>query len=142
MVPSKNAIDLIKKFEGCKLEAYEDLGGVWTIGWGTTGPGIVEGLKISQNTADAMLVGHVREIGLSLTDLVGRDLNQNHFDSLTCFAYNLGMPALRKSTLLKKVKAKDLKGAAEEFLKWDHVGGRQVAGLTRRREAEQKLFLS
>lgn len=142
MVPSKNAIDLIKKFEGCRLEAYEDVVGVWTIGWGTTGPGIVEGLKIGQGTADAMLIGHVREIGLSLTDLVVRTLNQNQFDALICFAYNVGMNALRKSTMLKLIQAKNYKEAADQFDRWNHAGGKVVAGLTARRHAEKALFLS
>lgn len=140
MIPSKNAVDFIKKWEKCKLEAYEDGRGIWTIGWGTTGPGIVEGLRISQNTADAMFIGHVREIGLSLTDLVGNILNQNQFDALTSFCYNVGLGAFRTSTLLRLIRAKDFPNAVLEFPKWDHPTS--LPGLLARRKAEMALFLS
>jgi len=141
MIPSDNAVQLIKQFEGCKLEAYQDVRGIWTIGFGTTGPGIVEGLTISQNTADAMLKGHVKEVGLSLTDFIGQGIPQDCFDACTCLAYNIGTGNFKTSTLLKLIKAQDLKGAAQEFLKWDHAGGKEIEGLKRRREAEMALFL-
>lgn len=140
MIPSKNCISLIKQWEGCRLESYADVGGVITVGWGTTGPGLQEGLIISQNTADAMLTGHIREIGLSLTDLVGNSLSQNQFDACTCFVYNIGFPAFKSSTILKLLKSKDFKNAALEFLKWDHVHGVVVPGLLARRQAEKDLF--
>lgn len=141
MIPSKNCISLIKQWEGCRLESYADVRGVWTIGWGTTGPGIQEGLTISQNTADAILTGHVRELGLSLTDLLGNSLSQNQFDACTCFVYNVGLPAFRTSTMLRLLKAKDFPNAALEFLKWDHVHGKVIPGLLARRQSEQALFL-
>lgn len=140
MIPSKNATDLIRKYEGCVLESYEDSGGVWTIGWGTTGPGIQEGLRISQATADAMLIGHVREIGLSLTDLVANILNQNQFDACICLTYNIGMHAFRTSTLLKLLRTRDFPSASLEFPKWDKVDGRVLEGLSHRRLAELALF--
>lgn len=140
MIPSKNVIDLIKRWEGCVLEAYEDVGGIWTIGWGTTGPGIQEGLTITQTTADSMLLGHIRELGLSLTDLVGNSLSQNQFDACICLIYNIGMGAFRKSTLLKLLKAKDFKEASLQFSLWNHVQGKVVTGLTNRRAAERALF--
>lgn len=144
MIPSKTAVDFIKKWEQCRLEAYEDVGGIWTIGWGTTGPGIQEGLKVGQNTADAMLLGHVKEVGLTLTDILGNQsgLNQNQFDALTSFCYNTGTSAFRKSTMLKLLKVKDFLGASEQFMLWNHVGGKVVNGLTARRQGEKALFLS
>jgi lysozyme len=144
MIPSKNAFDLIRRFEGCKLESYQDQRGVWTIGWGTTGAGITEGLTISQGMADAMFIGHVKEIGLSITDILGNQtsrLNQNQFDALTSFTYNVGSSAFAKSTLCQYVKQSKYNDAAQEFLKWDHVNGVVIAGLLERRQAEQQLFL-
>lgn len=143
MIPSQKAIDLIKQFEGCRLRAYQDSGGIWTIGWGTTGPGIQEGLGISQATADSMLMGHVREIGLALTDILGNFLlNQNQLDALTSFCYNVGLTAFRLSTMCKLIKAQDMTGASAEFTRWDHVDGVVSEGLLRRRMSEQALFLS
>lgn len=146
MVPSRNVIDLIKRFEGCKLEAYQDQADIWTVGYGTTGPGIVEGLTISQSTAEGMLLGHVKEVGLSLTDLIKVSLGQNMFDACVSLAYNIGMGNFRKSTLLQLINANDRQQAADEFLKWDHARIRGVEtidqGLLSRRAAERALFLS
>lgn len=140
MVPSKNALDLITKFEGCKLEAYQDVRGIWTVGFGTTGPGIVEGLVISQNTANAMLNGHVKEIGLTITEIIGNALPQDCFDAVTCLTYNIGTGNFKTSTMCKLIKEGNLKEAANEFVKWDHAGGKEVEGLLRRREAELELY--
>lgn len=142
MIPSGNALDLIKRFEGCILEAYQDAAGVWTIGWGTTGVGIVEGLVISQATADAMLLGHIREVGLDLTDMFANQLKQNQFDALTSFVYNIGFNAFKQSTMCRLLKAKQYADAANEFPRWNHCAGQVLPGLTARREAEQSLFLS
>lgn len=148
MSPSKNCIDLIKHWEGCKLESYQCPAGVWTIGYGSTGPGIREGLVISQNTAEAMLLGHVREIGISLSDLLGRQgllsygggLSQNQFDALCSFVYNVGLGAFKSSTLFAFLREKKYKEAANEFLRWDMAGKEHIDGLHKRREAERALF--
>lgn len=142
MRASKNAIDLIKQFEGCRLEAYQDSGGVWTVGWGSTGPGITERTVISQGVADGMLKSDVAVVSEAVGRLVGISCNQNMFDSLVSFAYNVGVNALKGSTLLKLLLAGHKEKAADEFLKWNHVNGQVVAGLTSRREAERKLFLA
>jgi lysozyme len=141
MVPSKNALALIKQFEGCKLEAYQDPRGIWTIGYGSTGPGIVEGLTISQATAEGMLLGHIREVGLSLTDLIGNALNQNQFDAVTCFVYNVGIGNFKTSTMCKYIRNGLLDQAAGEFKKWNKAGGVVLPGLVARREAEYELFI-
>lgn len=141
MIPSRNALDLIKKFEGCRLEAYQDIGGVWTVGWGTTGPGITEGLRVSQGVADAMLLGHIREIALDVSPLVKLIPNQNQFDAIICLSYNIGVGALKTSTLLKCLLNRQFDRVAEEFLKWNHVHGTVISGLTRRRQAEHDLFI-
>jgi lysozyme len=149
MTPSKNCIDLIKKFEGLRLEAYQCPAGVWTIGWGSTGPGIREGLVISENTAHAMITGHVREIGISLSDMLGRagllhygsGLSQNQFDALTSFVYNIGIGAFKKSTMYGLLRDKLYNEAAREFDRWVHAGGKELPGLVSRRAAEKELFL-
>ena len=142
MRASTNALDLIKKFEKCCLEAYEDQGGVWTVGWGTTGPGIREHLFITQKTADAMLIGDVSRLGIDITPLVGINVNQNQFDALVSLTYNIGLQAFKDSTLLKLIQSHKLEAASEEFDKWIHVHGTVSDGLKARREAEKKLFLT
>ena len=133
---------LIKSFEGCKLTAYRDIVGVLTIGYGTTGDKVKVGMQISQEDADEMLVDRLEEeFEPGVESLVEKDLTENQFSALVSFAYNLGLGALGRSTLLKLVKAGDMDGAAEEFVKWSMAGGKQVAGLLRRREAEKALFL-
>ena len=140
MIPSKNAVALIKKWEGCKLEAYQDQRGIWTVGYGTTGPGIVEGLTIAQSTAEAMLTGHVKEIGLELTDLVYNLLNQNQFDACTSLLYNIGLAAFKSSTMLRLLRNLDFGDASKEFPKWDHTNSKANPGLLARRLDEQALF--
>lgn len=140
MRASQNAIDLIKRFEGCRLEAYEDSSG-WAIGWGTTGPGIQENLRISQGTANAMLLGDVSLVSQDVNELVKRSLNQNQFDAVVCLVYNIGLGAFKQSTLLKLILSHKLPEASLEFPKWDHSNGKILPGLTARRLAEQGLFL-
>lgn len=137
------ALDLIKRFEGCRLTAYQDIVGVWTIGWGTTGPLIHQGLEISQMEADQWLLEECEHLlEYIYTYCLGHDTHtENQICALISFAYNLGSSALRASTLLKKLNSGDLSGAADEFLKWNHAGGKVVAGLTARRAAERELFL-
>ena len=138
--PSQTCYNLITQWEGCRLEAYEDQGGRWTIGYGTTGPGIVEGLTISVNTAMSMMKDHANSIAQDLSHL-GLRLTQNQLDALVCFIYNIGMGAFKSSTLLKKLLAQDAYGAAEEFPRWDKVHGVDNPGLLNRRKAEQTLFM-
>lgn len=142
MRASQNALDLIKQFEGCKLQAYEDQAGVWTVGWGTTGPGITERTTVSQGVANGMLLGDVSRVSQDLSQLVGINVNQNQFDALVSLVYNIGLGAFKSSTMLKLVLKHDLVGAAGEFPKWDHVNGTVSSGLLERRLAEQKLFLN
>lgn len=138
---SNNGIDLIKQFEGCRLTAYQDSVGVWTIGYGHT-KGVKNGDSITQAQADAFLRDDVQVAESDVTRLVKVTLSQNQFDALVSFTYNLGVRSLSTSTLLRKLNAGDTKGAADEFLRWNKAGGKVLNGLTRRREAEQSLFLS
>lgn len=146
MRASENGINLIKQFEGCKLTAYQDSVGVWTIGYGWTQPvdgkPVAKGMVTTQQKANQLLTEGVAQYEKGVTNLVTVPLNQNQFDALVDFAYNLGVNALKGSTLLKKLNAGDYAGAANEFTKWNKAAGKELAGLTRRREAEKSLFLS
>ncbi|MFT2793678.1 lysozyme [Serratia sp. T13T92] len=143
---SANGIALIKQFEGCKLKAYQDSVGVWTIGYGWTqavdGKQIKAGMTIDQATADRLLKCGVVQYEQGVNQLVKTTINQQQFDALVSFAYNLGTRSLSTSTLLKKLNAGDKQGAANEFGKWVNAGGARLNGLVKRRAAERELFLS
>lgn len=137
---SERGLDLIKAYEGLSLDAYQDSVGIWTIGYGHTGSLVVKGLTITQAEADGLLKHDVIVAENCIRTLVAVPLTQPEFDALCSFAFNLGGAALRNSTLLRKLNASDYDGAAAEFKRWDHAGGKQLAGLTKRRAAEAELF--
>ncbi|MEX5803479.1 lysozyme [Citrobacter freundii] len=148
MQTSHEGIALIKGFEGCRLTAYPDpgTGGTpWTIGYGWTHPidgkPVKPGMTIDQETADRLLKTGLVSYENDVLKLVRVKLTKGQFDALVSFAYNVGSRALSTSTLLKKLNAGDIKGAADEFLRWNKAGGKVLNGLTRRREAERALFL-
>ena len=134
-------IDLIKSFEGCKLTSYLCPAGVWTIGWGHTGPEVVEGLVWTQEQADNALLDDLESAEHSVNSYVTSAINDNQFSALVSFVFNLGAGSLHQSTLLKKLNACDFDGAANEFLKWDFVDGQPNSGIARRRYAERSLFV-
>ncbi|MBA7854133.1 lysozyme [Enterobacter sp. RHBSTW-00901] len=146
MQTSDKGIALIKEFEGCKLTAYQDSVGVWTIGYGWTQPvdgkQIRAGMVIKQEEADRLLKTGLVSYENDVSRLVKVGLTQGQFDALVSFTYNLGARSLSTSTLLRKLNAGDYAGAADEFLSWNKAGGKVLNGLTRRREAERALFLS
>lgn len=135
-------VDLIKKFEDCSLDAYLDMVGVVTIGWGTTGPDIHMGLSWTQEDCDKVLLADLDHFASQISKLITAQVNQNQFDACCSFTYNLGVGAFRSSTLLKLINQNAFLEAASEFHKWDHAGGREVPGLLKRRLAEKTLFLS
>ena len=144
MTPSKNCYDLIKEFEGCKLEAYPDPathGEPITIGVGHTG-GVKLGDVITQEQADEYLVNDVAHAANAVNQMVAVSITQGEFDALCSFAFNLWVGNLRNSTLLRKLNSGNKDSAANQFLVWNMAGGRLMAGLTRRREAERALFLT
>ncbi len=130
---------LIKEFEGCRLAAYLDSVNVPTIGYGHTS-GVQIGDSCTQEEADAWLVEDCEEAEACVNGSVTVPLTQHEFDALVAFVFNLGCGNFRKSTLLKKLLESDYDGAALEFRKWNKAGGQELAGLTRRRAAEAKLF--
>lgn len=135
---------LIQHFEGCRLRAYPDPGtgaAPWTIGWGSTGADIHQGLVWTQAQADARFADDTARFSRSLTRLIQHpDTTQNQFDALGCFAYNVGLSNLRGSTLLRLHNAGDFAGAQAQFALWDKAGGRVLPGLTARRAAEALLY--
>ena len=137
---SQAGIDLIKSFEGCELAAYQDQVGVWTVGYGSTGKDVCSGLTITQDDAEGRLRDHLAGVETAINGMVRVPITQGEFDALCSFCYNLGVNALRNSTLLVKLNDSDYDGAALQFLRWNRAGGVPVAGLTRRREAEKKRF--
>ncbi len=142
---NKKGLDLITKFEGLRLKAYKDIGGVLTIGYGHTNalpPEIKEDEIITNEIALDILENDLRYTEAEVTKLLSVNITDNQFSALVSFAFNLGIAQLKRSTLLKKLNSGDTLGAANEFRKWDIDGGKVVVGLTRRREAERGLFLS
>ena len=142
---NKEASDLIKSFEGCKLKAYQCSAKKWTIGYGNTffedGTPVVAGNAITQEKADQLFEIIASEFAAKVAKLVTSNVTDNQFGALVSFAYNCGVVNLQKSTLLKKVNANhNDPSIRSEFLKWNKAGGKVLAGLTRRREAESNLY--
>lgn len=134
-------LELIKHFEGCELEAYKCPAGVWTIGYGHI-KGVQEGMTITEMQAEEMLQSELIEYEGYINDLVEVELNQNQFDAMVSWVYNLGGGNLRASTLLKVLNAGNYAGVPEQMLRWNKAGGKVLEGLTRRRQAEADLFVA
>lgn len=145
MKTSSAGIDLIHSFEKCVLFAYPDPGSrngdPWTVGWGSTGPGIAKGTIWTQKQADDRFAADLTRFEDGVTKLLaGAPTTQNQFDALVSFAYNVGVAALGSSTLLRKHKAGDFPGAQAQFARWNKNDGKVTKGLTRRRAAEAALY--
>lgn len=141
MAASQRLLDMIKKYEGFRESPYICPGGQLTIGYGKAiKPG--EYTSITKSDAEVLLRKTVAAFERSIKNLVQVPLNQNQYDALVSFAYNVGAGAFKKSELLKKLNAGDYKGAADEFPKWNKSKGEVLKGLVRRRDEERKLFLS
>lgn len=139
---SATGIALIKQFEGCKLNAYLDGGGVPTIGWGTTGPNIKLGMKWTQDQADAALYARIAEFERGVMATCTELPNTHQLDAMVCLAYNIGLGAFKKSTVLRMHNARKFAEAGAAFGMWNKDGGVVRAGLTRRRAAEAALYLT
>ncbi|WP_440216936.1 lysozyme [Chromobacterium piscinae] len=133
-------INLIKQFEGVRLQAYQDAVGVWTIGYGHTGPEVKAGIRISQQQAEQLLAADLEKFETGVGKAVTVPLNANQFSALVSFSYNLGLGNLQSSTLLRLLNKGDYTGAAGQFPLWNKAGGNVLPGLSRRRLAEQTLF--
>lgn len=135
-------LDLIKSFEGLRLKAYVCPAGILTIGYGHTGPDVLENQEIDATTATNLLERDLERFEDGVESIVRVYLTDNQFSALVCFAFNLGLGALAKSTLLKVLNEGQFSKAADELLKWNKARGLILPGLTRRRQAERILFLS
>ena len=132
---------LTQKFEGLRLTAYKDPVGIWTIGYGHTGVDVHQGLTITQQRAEELLLRDVGSAVATVGRLVKVRLTQNQFDALVDFVYNAGAGNFAGSTLLRKLNASDFAAAAAQFAKWVRGGGEVLPGLVERRAAEKALFL-
>ena len=142
---SKNGLHLTENFEGLRLTAYPDPathGDPWTIGYGHTGAEVHQGMTITQEQAEEFLMQDVQKAVQTVNSKVHTDLTQNEFESLVDFVFNCGAGNFAGSTLLRKINAGDMEGAALEFEKWTHADGKVMAGLIKRRHAEAVLFLN
>lgn len=140
---SNTGINLICGFEGLRLKAYDDGVGVWTIGYGTT---VINGVKVKKGDtctieqAKSYMAQDLKKFESAVNTAVKVPLNQNQFDALVSLTYNIGTGAFKDSTLLKKLNAKDYKGAAAQFDRWNKGGGKVMQGLVNRRAKERNLF--
>lgn len=139
--PSQAAIDLVKASEGLRLEAYQDAGGVWTIGYGHTRD-VQPGDVITQQQADDFLREDLAEAAEGVNALVKVPLNQGQFDALCDFVFNLGEHDLERSTLLRLLNAGNYEAAANQFRVWVMGAGEVLPGLVKRRAAERVLFVN
>lgn len=140
---SEKGANLIKQYEGLRLNAYQDAGGVWTIGYGHTG-GVQPGDVITREEADAMFWSDVEKFVRGVNRLKqGTRLTQNQFDALVSFSYNCGLGALEHSTLLKKVKRNPNDPTIEDAFKaYRYVNKVENAGLLARRQKESNLYFA
>lgn len=146
MTINKAGLALIKEFEGFRAKAYLDPVGILTIGYGTTsaaGVGITvkPGMRISEAQAEMYLSAAINKFASQIDPLIKVPINENERAAFLSLAYNIGPGAFGKSSALRKFNEGDKRGAADAILLWNKAGGRVLAGLTRRREAERALFL-
>lgn len=133
---------LIKSFEGLVLTAGPDIVGISTVGWGHTGHDVHNGMHITVADAENLFHVDMRGSELAVMHMVKVPLTDNQFAALVSLVFNVGLGCLISTThLAKNLAMKNYPAAAESFLSWDHAGGKQVRGLTRRRIAERELFL-
>ena len=135
---------LVKEFEGLRLTAYQDSVGVWTIGYGHTGPEVKKGMTITQAQADTYLQNDLARFNTCVTNYITARLNPNQVGALMSWSYNVGCGNLQSSTLRRRLNAGETPNtvAREELPKWVKAGGQTLPGLVRRRNAEIALFTS
>lgn len=137
---SQTGIDLIKKYEGCRLFAYRDSVGVATIGYGHT-KGVYMGMAITQKQADEMLKEDIAPIEKMLNGM-GINFRQGQFDALCSWIFNLGQGKFNSSTMKKFIVAKKADmDITDQMIKWHYAGGKPLLGLKRRRCAEANMWL-
>lgn len=138
---NQEGLDLIKRFEGCRLSVYLDPIGLATVGWGQR-TDLPVGTSITQSEADSMLQEAVAAVAKGVGSLVTKEIDPRPFSALCSLAYNIGLGNLKRSSVLRLVNDGEMEKAADHFLDWDQAGGKVLTGLKTRREAERALFLS
>ena len=138
---NERGFNLIMEFEDCKLYVYLDIVGLNTVGVGHR-TDLPVGTTITQAEADSLLHDDLEKFEDGVSDMVTAQVTPNQFSALVCLAFNIGLNALRGSTLLRKLNAGLPDQAAAQFTAWSHAGGVEVPGLLRRRQAEAALFQS
>lgn len=138
------ATALVRRYEGLRLQAYADPAGKWTIGYGWTGPvrgrPLGPGVTITRQEAEELLRSELRRLARAITDMLARPANPHQLAAMVSLAYNIGLGAFRKSTLLRAWNEGDADRAALEFTRWVHAGGKILPGLVRRRVHEALVF--
>lgn len=138
---SQSGLKVLKHYEGCRLEAYRDIVGIWTIGYGDTA-NVQPGMVITQAEAEERLRNRLaRDFAPSVRQCLTCSPTQYQFDAMVCLAYNIGTIAFANSTLVRLFNVGDIQLAADQFPRWDKAGGKSVKGLRRRRAAERALYL-
>ena len=139
-------IDLIKRWEGCKLKAYKDVAGIWTVGYGLTSrAGFIEvgpNTILTQEEADWYLEKVVDDFASKIRPMITAPINENQFAAFVSLAYNIGVGAFQKSSALRRFNAGNLTKVPDAMRMWKKAGGKVVQGLVNRRESEIKLFLT
>lgn len=138
---SNNGVAIIKKFEGCRYIAYQDGGGVWTIGYGFT-KGVKFGMSITPEECERRLYDEVRSYEAAVLKACTVPPNQNQFDALVSLSWNIGIAGMSQSTAVRLHNKKDFVGASKAFNMWNQDNGKVVQGLVNRRAAEAALYLS
>jgi len=136
---SQEGLALIKKFEGCELKAYHCAAGVPTIGYGST-HGVTMDMEITQEEADELLMDDVSKFEEAVTKAVKVPLEQNQYDALVSWTFNLGPSNLSSSTMLRVLNEGNYEEVPAQIKRWNKAGGKVLQGLIRRREAEALLF--
>jgi lysozyme len=136
---SEEGLSLIKKFEGCELKAYRCAANVLTIGYGTI-KDVTEDMEITKEEAESLLKEEMHEYEGYINDMVKVPLEQNQFDAMVSWVFNLGSGNLSSSTLLKKLNDSEYDEVPTQIKRWNKAGGKVLDGLIRRREAEALLF--
>jgi lysozyme len=132
--------NFLKSQEGCRLLAYQDQAGVWTIGYGCT-EGVKPGDQITIDQAESLFKVQLAKYEIAVTEFTLIPITQNEFNALVSFTYNLGIKSFKSSTLLKYLNEGLRKGAADQFLVWCNIDGQHNQGLENRRIRERSLFL-
>ncbi|WP_019218670.1 lysozyme [Bartonella florencae] len=141
---NKNCLACLKRWEGLRLQAYQDASGVLTIGYGHTGkagkPAVVEGMVITEKKAETMLLADLQQYERAVEKAVCVNLSDEQFGALVSFCYNVGISAFQNSTLLKRLNKGDYEAIPAELQKWTKAGGKRLQGLVHRRAAEAGLW--